>query len=189
MNVFDFDKTVYPKDSTAEFITCLAWRYPSVAASLVKSLPAVVAYKRGRISKTAMKQSIFACFARVPDIDAEVRRFWDKRIGRIEGWYTSMKREDDVIISASPEFLLAEACARLGVSNLIASRVDKRTGRYSGENCYGEEKPKRFAEKFPTDLIECFYSDSYSDAHMARLAKKAYKITRRRAEPWQSDRM
>ena len=189
MNVFDFDKTVYQGDSTVHFILFISRRHPSVIGPLIKGLPTVLAYKRGKKSKTEMKQKLFACFSKVSDIDREVKLFWDKNIGRIEGWYLGMKREDDVIISASPEFLLREACSRLGVKNLIASRVDKKSGRYDGENCYGEEKPKRFHQMFPDAKIECFYSDSYSDAPMARLAVKSYIIKGRKASPWERDRM
>lgn len=189
MNVFDFDKTIYPKDSTAEFIVYISLRHIGVVAELIKGLPTVVAYKRGRVSKTQMKQKLFACFSRVPDIDRDVRKFWDRRIGRIADWYSDMKRDDDVIISASPEFLLSEVTARLGIGCLIASRVDKRTGIYSGENCYGEEKPKRFREVFPSGKVEAFYSDSYSDVYMARLAERPYKITGKRVHPWEKDRL
>ena len=189
MNVFDFDKTVYPRDSAAEFIVYIALRHPAVIVDLIKGLPTVAAYKRGRASKTEMKERLFACFARVPDIDRAVSKFWDKRIGRVEGWYLGMKRPDDVVISASPEFLLAEACRRLEIGNLIASRVDKRTGKYSGENCYGEEKPRRFAKLFGTESIDAFYSDSYSDAPMARLAKKAYIVSGDSFKEWEKNKM
>ena len=189
MNVFDFDKTVYPRDSAAEFIVYIALRHPAVIVDLIKGLPTVVAYKRGRASKTAMKERLFACFARVPNIDRTVSKFWDKRIGRVAKWYLGLKRSDDVVISASPEFLLAEACRRLGVGNLVASRVDKKTGKYSGENCYGEEKPRRFAELFGDESIDEFYSDSYSDAPMARLAKRAYLVRGAVFNEWEKDKM
>ena len=189
MNVFDFDKTIYPRDSAAEFIVYIALRHPGVIADLIRGLPTVVAYKRGRVSKTAMKERLFTCFARVPDIDLAVSRFWDKRIGRIGEWYLKIKRPDDVVISASPEFLIAEACKRLEISAPIASRVDKKTGRYSGENCYGEEKPRRFAALFSVDDIDEFYSDSYSDAPMARLAKKAYLVNGNRLREWEKEKM
>ena len=184
MNVFDFDKTVYDGDSTVDFFKYIAVRHPAVIFDLCRSLGRVVAYKRGRISKTEMKQSLYRAFARVPDMDKTVERFWDKRISRIEGWYLEVKREDDVIISASPEFLLAEACRRLGIVRLIASRVDMNTGKYDGENCYGEEKPRRFFERFSSDDIDSFYYDSYSDTPMAKLAKKAYIIKKHRPLPW-----
>ena len=58
----------------------------------------------------------------------------------------------------------------------MASKVDKHTGLYDGENCWGEEKVKRLYEKFPNAKCEEFYSDSLSDTPLAELADKAMII-------------
>ena len=189
MNVFDFDKTVYDGDSTADFCLWLIRRYPAAAGDFIGNLGVVLRYKRGRISKTEMKQSLYKCFRRVPDMERELVLFWDKHMKNVEKWYLDIKREDDVIISASPEFLLAECCRRLGIKHLIASRVDPKTGKYDGLNCYGDEKPKRFDEEFGGSRraeIESFYSDSYSDTPMAVISKRAYLIKKHRPHEWQS---
>lgn len=187
MNVFDFDKTIYDGDSTVELCLYLMGRYPAVIGDFISNLPVVIRYKRGKISKTEMKESLYKCFRRVPDMDAELVRFWDGHIKKVKKWYLDMKREDDVIISASPEFLLAECCRRLGIKHLIASRVDPKTGKYEGLNCYGDEKPKRFDEYFGAERrgeIEAFYSDSYSDAPMAVIAKRAYLVKKHCLNVW-----
>ena len=187
MNVFDFDKTIYDGDSTVDLCLYLMGRYPAVIGDFISNLPVVIRYKRGKISKTEMKESLYKCFRRVPDMDAELVRFWDGHIKKVKKWYLDMKREDDVIISASPEFLLAECCRRLGIKHLIASRVDPKTGKYEGLNCYGEEKPKRFDEYFGAERrveIEAFYSDSYSDAPMAVIAKRAYLVKKHIPTEW-----
>ena len=187
MNVFDFDKTIYDGDSTVDFCLYLMGRYPAVIGDFISNLPVVLRYKLGKISKTEMKESLYKCFRRVPDMDTELVRFWDKHIKNIEKWYLDIKREDDVIISASPEFLLAECCRRIGIKHLIASRVDPGTGKYEGLNCYGEEKPKRFDERFGSECrveIEAFYSDSYSDAPMAVISKRAYLVKKHCLNVW-----
>ena len=187
MNVFDFDKTIYDGDSTADFCLWLIRRYPSVSLDFISNLGVVLRYKSGKISKTEMKESLYKCFRRVPDMDKELSLFWDKHIKNIEKWYLDIKREDDVIISASPEFLLTECCRRLGIKHLMASRVDKKTGKYDGLNCYGAEKPKRFDEYFgegARENIESFYSDSYSDAPLAVIAKEAYLIKNHQPIGW-----
>ena len=105
----------------------------------------------------------------------------------VEKWYLDMKRDDDVIISASPEFLVKVCCERLGIKHVMASRVDPKTGKYDGLNCYGEEKPKRFDERFGSEKraeIENFYSDSYSDAPMAAIAKQAYLVKKHIPTEW-----
>ena len=105
----------------------------------------------------------------------------------IEQWYLDIKKPDDVVISASPEFLLRIPIENLGIGTLIASRVDMKTGEYDGLNCYGEEKPQRFAEYFGEGwegLSDNFYSDSYSDTPMARIAKRAYIIKKHAPTEW-----
>ena len=187
MNVFDFDKTIYNGDSMADFCLWLIKRYPSVSLDFISNLGVVLGYKFGKISKTEMKESLYKCFRRVPDMEKELSLFWDKHMKNIEKWYLDIKREDDVIISASPEFLLTECCNRLGIKHLMASRVDSKTGKYSGLNCYGAEKPKRFNEYFGEERrveIETFYSDSYSDAPLAVIAKDAYLIKGHKPVNW-----
>ena len=91
-------------------------------------------------------------------------------------WYLAQKQPDDLVVSASPEFLLAPACRRLGIRPPIASRVDARTGRYTGLNCKGAEKVSRFREQYPDAEIGQFYSDSRSDAPLAHLARRAFLV-------------
>ncbi len=187
MNTFDFDKTIYNGDSTTHFVMYLARRHPRVIFSLVGSLGAVMRYKTGKISKTAMKERLYKAFAYVPDMESEVERFWKTHIKRIEPWYLEIKKPDDVIISASPEFLLEIPKREVGFGTLIASRVDMHTGKYDGLNCYGEEKPRRFAERFGEGwetLSDTFYSDSYSDDPMAKISKKAYLIKKHKPTEW-----
>ena len=106
---------------------------------------------------------------------------------RVKPYYLQRKRDDDVIISASPLFLVAPAMARLGIKGVIASPVDMRTGVYSGLNCHGEEKVRRFGELYPGAEIDEFYSDSLSDSPLARLAKKAFLVKGNELLPWPED--
>ena len=98
-------------------------------------------------------------------------------------WYMAQRRPDDLVISASPEFLLRPVADRLGFA-LIASRVDPATGRTEGLNCHGEEKLRRFRARYGDAPVERFYSDSLSDAPMARAAREAFMIRRGTVLPW-----
>ena len=80
--------------------------------------------------------------------------------------------------------LLLPACRILKIENLIASRVDKNTGLFDGENCWGEEKLKRLREGMPDVSVGEFYSDSISDAPLAGIAEKAYIVRHGRLIPW-----
>ena len=181
MNVYDFDKTIYPADSTAGFYRWCLRRYPMVRLSLPRTAVAFFCMGTRLLSKTRAKELFYRFLRRVP---AEAPfLYWRERIGRIQVWYLEQKRPDDVIISASPEFLLRPAAEALGV-RLIASRVDPATGKYTGLNCHGEEKVRRFRAQFPGETPENFWSDSRSDTPMARLSARAYIIRNGRSRPW-----
>ena len=87
-------------------------------------------------------------------------------------------------MSASPRFLLEPVCAELGVRFLIASEVDPKTGVYSGVNCYGTEKVRRFYELFPDKTVDAFYSDSQSDRPLRDIALRAFLVRGDRLLDW-----
>ncbi len=118
-------------------------------------------------------------------MDKALADFWEKNIHKVKAFYKTQQKDDDVIISASPEFFLEPACKRLGIRHLIASPVDAKTGKHTGENCHGEEKVRRFRALFPDATVEEFYSDSYSDTPMAKLAEKAYLVKGDKITEWQ----
>ncbi len=183
MNVYDFDKTIYDGDSSIHFYLFNVKRKPSILKRFFKQTIAMIKYKLNIITKTQMKTIVYEYFQDIENIDKHVEEFWEKKKGNLQQWYFSQKRSDDVIISASPTFLLKPICDSLGV-RLIASDVDKRTGNNLKENCYGKEKPIRFEELFDSNQIETFYSDSYSDDPMAKLAKKAILVKKNKLMPW-----
>ena len=102
---------------------------------------------------------------------------------KIKNWYSNQKNEKDVVISASPEWLLKPITDKLEI-NLIATKVDKKTGRFDSLNCYGNEKVKRFKEKFPNGEIENFYSDHHSDTPMFLISKNAWIVKGEKIEKW-----
>ena len=116
----------------------------------------------------------FICY--LPDIDADLRLYWDEHESWVCPWYLKQQRPDDLVISASPEFVVKPMTDRLGI-RLIATSMDKHTAKIDGLNCHGEEKVRRFYKEFPEDtVVENFYSDSLTDTPLAKLADKAYLI-------------
>lgn len=183
MNVYDFDKTILPYDSTQAFFRMLFLKYPRLWLHLPSMGIAALKYGVKAISKTEMKNVMYQIFTKIDQLDEEVKLFWKDREHHIHSWYLSQKRSDDVIISASPSFLLQPICEKLEV-HLIASEIDLTNGHHIGENCYGKEKPLRFAHEFNLDDIDAFYSDSYSDTPMAVHAKQAYLVKGVEIKPW-----
>lgn len=184
MNVFDFDGTIYEGDSSVDFFLFCLRRHPSMALGAPGMLAAALAYRAGRITKTRMKERFFAFLGRHEATGAVLDEFWDAHLGRVKPFYLQMRRSDDVVVSASPEFLLAPACKRLGIRPPVASRVDPASGRFAGENCWGPEKVARFRAAYPSAHVEAFYSDSRSDAPLAALADRAWIVRGSSVEPW-----
>lgn len=185
MNVYDFDNTILRGDSTARFFAYCLMHKPKmwldVPAQAVNGLLFALKIRR----KQVFKQRMLHFLALIGDVDQTVEAFWQKNFGRVKPWYYEKRRADDVVISASPEFLVRPACEKLGVACVMGSPVDKRTGVFSGPNCHGKEKVRRFREKYPDAGIEEFFSDSYSDDPLAQLAEKAWLVKGNKLLNWE----
>ncbi len=183
MNVFDFDKTIYHGDSTCDFVIFCMKRHPKALLYIPYIGYASLRYYLFHIgTKTQFKEKMYR-FLKVCDTQKDVGVFWSRKLSGIKTFYKSIRRDDDLIISASPEFLLKPLEELLHI-RVIASRVSPVDGKTTGENCYHEEKVRRFRELYPDDRIEEFYSDSYSDEPLALLAEKAFIVDGETLIPW-----
>lgn len=184
MNVYDFDKTIYYPDSSYCFVLFSLRRHPGAVLKHVPSMALMAVRKLfGSADTRMLKEKVFAFLSDIEDIEGEVELFWKENRHRIGQWYLEQKRPDDLIISASPEFLLKPIAADLGFS-LMATRMDKRSGMIEGANCHDREKLRRFREEYPDGVIDEFYSDSHSDAPLAEEARSAYIVKRHTVSKW-----
>ena len=181
MNVYDFDKTIYNGDCTVDFYFYCLKRYPKILLRVPSVLWYAIFYMLQVYTKTQFKEKFYAFLKDIKNIDRTVKFFWKSHEKNIKGFH----KKGGLVISASPEFLLAPICEKLDMK-LIASRVDKHTGKYTGENCHGEEKVKRFKEIYGDTQIDEFYSDSLSDSPLALLAKAAYIVKKEEITPWEN---
>ena len=183
MNIYDFDGTIYGGDSTFDFLMYSIKKHPSLLRFLPIQGWAAAKYLAKRMEKTAMKEQFYRIFTGY-DAEALLEEFWDKHQHKIYDWYPGQQEETDIVISASPEFILKPICARLGIKTLMASRVDSKTGKYEGLNCWGEEKVRRLKEQ--TGITHCskFFSDSHSDTPLAKIADEAFLVKDGKIIPW-----
>ncbi len=186
MNVYDFDKTIYYSDSTKDFYLYCLRRHPKMIKYWPSLIRAFIKFRTGSYSKTQFKEILYR-FLRCIDADKEVALFWNKKKSGIKKWYLNQKRKDDLIISASPVFLLKPICDILEVDNLIASNVNPKTGEYSGENCHGEEKVLQMYKIYGRVVPDNFYSDSYIDTPLAAIAKKSFIVKGEELSDWNFD--
>lgn len=184
MNVYDFDDTIYDGDSTIDFFWFCFKKNKKIIQYFPKWMKVAILYKLKKISKTQMKEVFFVFLKDIENVEEEIELFWNKNESKIKQWYLQSQKEDDLVISASPEFLLKPICQKIGIQNLIASNVDKKTGKFYDENCKGEEKVKQFRQKYKDASIENFYSDSLSDTPLASIAKNAYLVVGNARKTW-----
>ena len=185
MNVYDFDETIFHPDSSFSFF-CFCARHNTLAVS--KCIPsAVVQFFRylihGKSDARQLKEALFSFLNRIDNVEYYVQRFWEEHAGQIAPWYLAQKKPDDLIISASPDFLLRPIVQELGV-NLIATRMNPYTGKITGKNCHDHEKARRLLELYPNVIVDEFYSDSRCDDPLAELAAKAYLVRGNERIPW-----
>ena len=183
MNVYDFDNTILRGDSTARFFAWCLLRTPRMWLDAPGQILNGLLFLAKARKKQVFKQRMLR-FLRWIDLQSVLPAFWEKNLSRVKPFYRERHRSDDVVISASPEFLIRPACAALGIERVLGSPVDKHTGRFSGPNCHGVEKVKRFRAAFPGGEIDEFFSDSYSDQPLADLAKRAFLVRGNALLPW-----
>lgn len=184
MNVYDFDGTIYDGDSTLDFYFFCLKKHPWIITYGIYQIYGMFLHIIRKIDTTAMKEYFFSFLVGLYDTNILVENFWSKHQHKIAKWYLMQKEKTDVIISASPEFLLMPICCRLGIQPAIATRVDPASGKIQGRNCKGQEKIKRFYERFPNSKIYKFYSDSWTDEPLAFLAIEPFFVKKQKIVVW-----
>ena len=185
MNVYDFDKTIFPTDCTIGFgIWCMN-RHPKLWFTFFpKMIGTLIRRKTGQIPEYLLQRKLLEYLTLIDDFDEQIEKYWDKNEKKIAPWYLAQKRPDDLIISASPSCIIEPIAKRLGV-NFMATEFDREFGVFTNNLMYAKEKAKYiFDHGFP--MIENFYSDSLSDTPLALCTEKAYLVSNkaRTVKPW-----
>lgn len=182
--VFDFDNTIYNGDSTLDFYRYCLKMNKRLFVYLPKQILGLIRYRLGNINKEEFKELFFSFLIDLHDIELIVDDFWKEHIHKIKDWYLVRNKEHDIIISASPEFLLTPISKYIDVQDIIATVIDNRTGKFYSKNCYGTEKVIRLKENYSGCNIKEFYSDSRSDEPLAKLAEKAFFVKKELIHEW-----
>lgn len=173
MNGYDFDKTIYDGDCFIDFYFFCLLKFPYIAILLPLQLILILF---SFYSRKMIKQFFAIYLIFIPKKEKQVKKFWDKNVVKIKDWYINQKNKNDIVISASPYFLIIPICEILGIDKFIATNMNIMTGAIKGKNCFGVEKTKQFLLRYNSQCLESFYSDSRSDFPMMRLAKNAFYV-------------
>ena len=189
---FDFDGTLSFRDS---FLAFLAWRCGPFryAVGIVALLPATLLYlwdrDRGRLKAAATRRFLKGLTR--AELDRACDDFANSRLGQrlirpdAEQRWRSWRDQgaELVIVTASPEEVVAPFARRLGADRLIGTRLrydgSGHVGDgFAGENCRGPEKVRRLREAFGPELhLTAAYGDSSGDREMLAIAAEAgYRV-------------
>ena len=188
---FDFDGTLTVKDS---FMAFLRWRAGAVgyAFGMIRLLPAAIAYlfhrKRGVIKAAAVK--VFLKGVPRERLEKDAKAFAEYiapvifRPDALATWRRwRAKGARPVIVTASPDVLVAPFARGLGADTLIGTELafdaqGRVTGALLGQNCRGVEKVNRLRAIFGEDMqLAAAYGDTAGDHEMLRMAhEKGYRI-------------
>ena len=175
INAYDFDQTIYDGDSSVDFYFYCLKKNKKVLFSVLNQGWGIFLYLLKLIDKTKMKERVFSYLKHMDSIDDAVKDFWKEKEKNIKEWYRKQQKETDVIISASPEFLLKPKEKELKV-HVIASKVKPKTGKFESLNCHEYEKIKRY-EEYSKKPIKEFYTDSIkADKAMLEYAKEGFIV-------------
>jgi len=176
MNIYDFDGTIYNGDSCKDIVLYGLKKYPSLTiASLKKARQVNKNYKKGYIQFERVKEELLSFIFKIDDREKFINDFVDSHMKKIKSWYKSRKDANDVIVSASYDIWIIPFAQKLGIRNVIATRVDSE-GKILGLNCKGQEKVKRIKEAYNSSEISSAYSDSAVDIPMLEIANTAYVV-------------
>jgi len=183
---FDFDGTLTWRDSFTDF---LAWRAGPAryVAGVARLLPAGLQYltrhDRGRFKAAAVRE--FLGGTSRADLESQAQAFATERARALlrpdavrawRRWQAQGARL--VIVTATPEIVVAPIARGLGADVLIGTRLlfdegGRVAGGLDGLNCRGSEKVRRLRETFGSDVqLEAAYGDSDGDREMLDLAEE-----------------
>lgn len=179
VNVFDFDNTIYDGETLVDFILYYVrrdvkiWKYiPKLIVIALKD-----AFHLFNIEEAIDAYASFleGYYVNLNDIEESVVDFWNKNEKKIRPWYNEVRKESDIIVSGTTDFILDEIMKRMNIKNYVGSSIDKKTGKFT-RLCFLENKVKIFNELYPDCHIENFYTDSMNDKAMMDIADNVYFV-------------
>ena len=119
VNLYDFDDTIYRGNAPYHFFKFCRKRGLIKTSHLLKIAIKFIQYKTKNITYTEMSEFIFSGLKDINNLEDLIQEFWVTHKKNIKSFYMEKKdRSNDIIISASPEFLIKPMADELKVKIL-----------------------------------------------------------------------
>ncbi|WP_067140137.1 HAD-IB family phosphatase [Oceanivirga salmonicida] len=181
--IYDFDKTIYSKETSIYFMLFYIKKHPERILKVLKFLiKFIFSFKNSELKNIKNAFFEFIDKKNIDKLNDEIIEFWSSQEKNFFPYFKNEiiknKKEADILIliSASPDFLLEPIYTKLGFDILIATKF--KNFKIVGNNCKGIEKLNRLNELGEFEVLS-FYSDSMSDKPLFDIAKNKYSIDKK----------
>lgn len=178
-DLYDFDGTVFDGESGGEFFLFCLKRHPKLIKYAPRQFRAMIKYLINKDSMLNYFKTEFYSFLNDVDANKESELFWEKNAHRMNIWFKPSEHDvPSVVCSASPLFQIKPICDKLGVTLIVATDLDEKTGKLKDINCKGENKLEYLKKYAPEYTFRDVYTDNIeSDAPILSLAQRnRYKV-------------
>jgi HAD superfamily hydrolase (TIGR01490 family) len=182
--IFDFDGTLTNRDTLFDFIR-FYYGMPRLIAGLFLLSPTLIFFKLGFMTNDRAKEMLFSYFFKrkaEADFNAICEKY-KKRINEIlipeaidKIKYHRQEGHTILINSASICNWIIPWAQSIGINGVIGTQMETEngliTGKFRGNNCYGEEKVRRFLKLYPDrQAYQLYvYGDSKGDKPLLDMA-------------------
>lgn len=179
MNVFDFDGTIMHGD-TEDYFREYAYKHFKIKFWHKVEVAFFELLRKLKLIKYQTNRKHF--YPYLPEIiknnnfEEIMKNFWDEHEKDIFPYYKKIHQDDDLVVSATPDIFLLEIMRRLNISNLIASKIDVKTGKTIGVLCRAEQKVVKYNEVYHGQKFENYYFDSDHDMYLMEYSKNAFRV-------------
>lgn len=192
MNAYDFDNTIYDGESIVDFFFFILKK----DIKLIRFVPIILfyllRYKFNIVTVEKIAEVIekfsFSFFKNSKlNYEKLAKEFWDKNSSKLKKEFVEKLKEDDLIITGCPDFLIEHVRNKLKVKNIICSKFDFETKKLTFL-CLGENKVIAYKERFKNKKINEFYTDSYLDTPFMEISKKVFLVNKNKIKQINKDK-
>lgn len=176
MNVYDFDGTIIHGDSEDYFMAYALKHFKIKFKHRLEMRFFYYLSKIKLVSPQTQRNHTYPYISCISDIKNIMKDFWDEYEKYIFPYYQQTHQNDDVVVSATPRFILEEIIKRLKIKTLICSEIDLRTGKMVGKMCFADEKEVYYNKVFNKKTFDNYYFDKDHDMCLLKYAKNGYMV-------------